>query len=169
MARPPKFAPERRNTGVGVVHLPAKGYSGKVPPWPLPLHLDLDFATREEAVWAHLWRTPQAAAWIRLGWTRAVARYCRMVVASEMPSHLHCKECDAPGPPAKLDASLLAQVTAMEDRLGLTPKAMRLLLWIIDHDEVAEARTGRSAAAASGRYLQAVDPELLLASDESVP
>lgn len=161
MARPPKFAPERRNTGVGVVHLPARGYTGEIPPWPLSLNTDLDFATREEAVWERLWRTPQAAAWVRLGWTRAVARYCRMVVAAETAGHGHCKTCE--GPVARMDASLLAQVTAMEDRLGLTPKAMRLLLWVIDHDEVAEAREVR-AAASGGRHLQAVDPDI--AKDE---
>jgi hypothetical protein len=72
-----------------------------------------------------LWATPQAVAWEKLGWTRTVARYCRVMVEAE-----------------KRDASaaLLAQVTAMEDRLGLTPKAMRLLLWQVVTDEVAEKR-----------------------------
>jgi len=40
----------------------------------------------------------------------------------------------------KAPASLLAQAVALEDRLGLTPKAMRLLLWEIARDEVAEQR-----------------------------
>jgi hypothetical protein len=36
--------------------------------------------------------------------------------------------------------ALLGQATALEDRLGLTPKAMRLLLWEIASDELAERR-----------------------------
>jgi hypothetical protein len=38
-----------------------------------------------------------------------------------------------------------AQVTALSDRLGLTPKAMRMLLWEIVVDEVGEHR-GSSGA-----------------------
>lgn len=44
------------------------------------------------------------------------------------------------GEKREASAALLAQVTALEDRLGLTPKAMRLLLWEIVADEVAEKR-----------------------------
>jgi len=54
-----------------------------------------------------------------------VARYCRLAVS--------CDDASAP-------ASLHAQATALADRLGLTPKAMRLLLWEITADEVAEHR-----------------------------
>jgi hypothetical protein len=43
----------------------------------------------------------------------------------------------------------LAQATALEDRLGLTPKAMRLLLWEIVVDEMAAKR--RAPKAARGR------------------
>jgi hypothetical protein len=48
-------------------------------------------------------------------------------------------------------AALLAQVTALEDRLGLTPKAMRLMLWELVEDELAEARSGGGGAAARKR------------------
>lgn len=168
MARPPKHNPERRNAAVGIVRLPAAGRSGEAPPWPLRLHEDLDFATREEAVWEQLWKTPQAVAWERLGWTRAVARYCRMLIAAETPGgHQHCRECkDEIRDSKKMDASLLAQVTAMEDRLGLTPKAMRLLLWVIDHDEVEEARQGRTAAARRRKFM-AVDSSAAVEEEDS--
>jgi hypothetical protein len=79
----------------------------------------------EEQAWAELWATPQAAAWEQFGWTRVVARYCRIMVAAE--------ERGAKTP-------LLNQATQLEDRLGLTPKAMRLLLWQIAGDEVGEKR-----------------------------
>jgi hypothetical protein len=49
---------------------------------------------------------------------------------------------EKPGAPA----AKLAQATALEDRLGLTPKSMRLLLWEIAADEVGEQRqTGSNA------------------------
>jgi hypothetical protein len=49
----------------------------------------------------------------------------------------------------KRDATpaLLAQATSLEDRLGLTPKAMRLLLWEIVSDEVAEQRAATDVRA----------------------
>jgi len=77
-----------------------------------------------------LWATPQAAAWEKLGWTRTVARYCRLLVRAEEP---------------EATAAVQAQTTALEDRLGLTPKSMRLLLWEIAVDEVAEKRETKGA------------------------
>lgn len=120
MPNPPKFDPARRNARVGPLRLPAEGRQGDPPPWPLPGRQ----TKAEKAAWEQLWRTPQAVAWERLGWTRTVARYCRVMVRAELTTE----------PP------LLAQATALEDRLGLTPKAMRLLLWEISSDEVAEQR-----------------------------
>jgi hypothetical protein len=117
----PKFDPARRNARTGPLSLPAKGREGEPPAWPLSTCA----SEAERDAWWQLWSTPQAVAWERLGWTRTVARYCRIMVACEQP--------DAA-------ATLHAQATALEDRLGLTPKAMRLLLWQIAADEVAEQR-----------------------------
>jgi hypothetical protein len=121
MPNPPKIDPQRGTRGRGVVMLPAGGRKGDPPRWPLPGGVD----AAEREAWAQLWATPQAVAWEQLGWTRTVARYCRVMVAAERP--------DA-------TAALLAQAVALEDRLGLTPKSMRLLLWQIAVDEVAEKR-----------------------------
>lgn len=121
MPMPPKAQPARRNARVGPLKLPATGRSGRPPKWPLPGDTSLD----ESTAWGELWATPQAVAWERLGWTRTVARYCRLMVAAEQSG---------------ASAALLAQVTSLEDRLGLTPKAMRLLLWEIASDEVEEKR-----------------------------
>lgn len=120
MPQPPKDNPRRRNARIGPVVLPASGFAGPVPKWPLDRP-----SAAERRAWAELWRTPQAHAWAQMGWVRTVARYCRVMVAAE-----------APGAPA----ALLAQATAMEDRLGLTPKSMRLLLWRIAEDELGERR-----------------------------
>ncbi len=117
----PKADPVRRNARNGPQRLPVEGRKGDPPAWPLPGTVTDD----ESDAWADLWRTPQAVAWERLGWTRTVARYCRVMVAAEQP---------------EASAALLAQAVALEDRLGLTPKAMRLMLWEIASDEVDEKR-----------------------------
>lgn len=117
----PKFDPARGARGRGPTQLPKGGRLGPPPEWPLP---GRQTAAEREA-WAGLWRTPQAVAWERLEWTRTVARYCRLMLRAEK---------------ANATAALQAQATALEDRLGLTPKSMRLLLWEVVTDEVAEKR-----------------------------
>jgi hypothetical protein len=123
---PPKADAVRRNSRVGPLRLPSEGRDGEPPVWPLPGH---PIAAEREA-WSQLWRTPQAVAWERLGWTRTVARYCRVMVESE--------KRNAP-------AKALMEARQLEDRLGLTPKAMRMLLWEIVVDEVKQHREASSA------------------------
>jgi hypothetical protein len=122
MPNPPKIAPQRGHRGRGVVKLPVEGWKGTPPDWPAGRA-----TAAEMRVWVELWRTPQAAAWERLGQgaVREVARYCRLLVRCEKPS---------------TPASWHAQATALADRLGLTPKAMRLLLWEVASDEIADQR-----------------------------
>lgn len=128
----PKESPARRNPRVGPLILPPEGRKGRPPAWPLPGSVTAD----ERKAWAELWKTPHAVAWERLGWTRTVARYCRAMVRAESPS---------------ASAAILGQVAALEDRLGLTPKAMRLLLWSIASDEVGQKRDERESSTARGR------------------
>lgn len=115
----PKVDPVRRNARTGPLKLPAEGRKGVPPKWPLPGKP----AAAEKQVWAELWATPQAVAWERLGWTRTIARYARLLLAAE-----------------DLDKDALAEARQLEDRLGLTPKAMRMLLWEIVSDEISEKR-----------------------------
>lgn len=117
MPRPPKFDSRHRHPKVGPLTLPSEGRSGPAPSWPL----DVKATKQELEGWKALWATPHATAWESLGWTRTVARYCRAMVAAEVPG---------------ASPALLAQVTALEDRLGLTPKAMRLLLWRMSEETV---------------------------------
>lgn len=63
--------------------------------------------------------------WERLGWLRTVGRYCRIMV-----------EAEARG----AHATVRAEARQLEDKLGLTPKSMRLLLWEVVVDEMAEKR-----------------------------
>jgi hypothetical protein len=122
----PKIDPVRRHARSGPVKLPAEGRKGPTPEWPLE-----DLSEAESAAWEDLWRTPHAVAWERLGWTRTVARYCRVMVEAEQ------REAQ---PPVRSEARQL------EDKLGLTPKAMRMLLWEVAADEVGEQRQTASSA-----------------------
>lgn len=101
----------------------------------------------ELALWRDLWKTPQAVAWERLKWTREIAQYTRWKILAEMGS---------------LRAG--AEARQLADRLGLTPMAMRRLMWRVSDDEVAEKRATRppqvaSAAVAGRTRFQVVDPE----------
>lgn len=129
----PKFDPSRRNSRVGPTRLPAEGRKGSAPPWPLSGQSD-----DEAQAWEELWSTPQAVAWERLGWVRTVARYCRVMVQAEGRAEVD----DESGGIRWVSgtAAMHAQATSLEDRLGLTPKSLRMLLWEIASDEVAEKR-----------------------------
>lgn len=119
--------------------LPAEGFQGEAPEFPFA-----GLSDREAEKWASLWRTPQAAAWIREPWRwDTVAMYCRWSVACESP--------DAP-------SSALAQIHRLGDQIGMTPAGLRENGWSIARDEVAERRESRPAAASEPprRRLRAV-------------
>lgn len=126
---PPKPDAVRRNARPGVTMLPVQGRNGDAPAWPLEL-----VNRAELELWAELWATPQAVAWERLGWLRIVARYCRVAIVAE-----------------SLDKDAMSEARQLEDRLGLTPKAMRMLMWQIAPDEVAEKRAEAPVPTARGR------------------
>src|SRR4051812_10706296 len=91
VADPTSGRSDRR--GFTLTALPAEGYVGPVPDFPLPEPSD-----RELEVWAAAWRTPQACAWSLPSerWrTRTVAMWVRLTV--------RCEASDA-------SASLLGQV-----------------------------------------------------------
>lgn len=140
MGPPPKPAGQRRrrNATVAMTRLPAEGRKGRAPAWPLEARPTAE----QRGLWASVWKTPQAAAWERLGWTRAVARYVRVVLAAE----------------EGLDVRLLAEARQMEDRLGLSPMAMLRLRWEVAADEVAEQRQEPATASSRVWRLRAVDP-----------
>ena len=138
---PPNPNARRRNARVGVVRLPAGGREGDPPVWPLPRP-----TVYERRVWAELWALPQAVAWERLGWTRVVARYVRVL-----------KLADTGNLPAS------AEARQFEDRLGLTPKAMRSLMWEVAADEVAQARVDAQPAGRVRRRLKVVGGDAVAA------
>lgn len=107
--------------GFKLTALPAEGFAGTVPEFPLP-----DPSEREIVVWEWAWRTPQACAWAMPSeaWrTRTVASWVRLSV--------RCEDHDAP-------AALLAQVHRFADQIGLTTAGLAEMGWKVAVDEVAE-------------------------------
>lgn len=112
--------------GIKLTALPAGGFEGEAPEFPLPLA-----STRELEVWAEAWRSPQACAWAlpSEAWrVRTVALWVRTSV--------RCEAEDAP-------AALLGQVHRFADQIGFTPAGMRENGWAVGADEVSAKRTER--------------------------
>jgi len=120
--------------GVVFHALPAGGFQGDAPVFPLP-----DQTGREAEVWAELWRTPQAAAWSVESWRwRVVAMYVRWSVRME---------------DVEANAALVSQVIRLGDQIGLTPAGLRENGWkIADAEpEKATGTAGKSRASSRAR------------------
>ena len=128
----------RRNVVPGTVFLPAEGYQGPIPDWPL-----MEGAELELMRWERLWRTPQAAQWARMHIGETVARYVRTAIAAE----------DFDRQTSVAIANIKGEARQLEDRLGLNPLALLRLRWEIIEDEVAEKRD----TAVVKRHIRAVD------------
>ena len=120
----------RRNARPDWVTLPAEGYQGDVPSWPLVN----DPSESERELWLSLWRTPQASQWVRGQYERVVARYCMIVALSEVEP----------------TAAILGEVRQMEDRLGLSPMSLKRLQWEIP--EQSSAPTGLAEVKSIDRF-----------------
>lgn len=108
--------------GFTLTALPAEGYDGPVPEFPLPLPSE-----RELEVWEQAWRTPQACAWAlpSESWRqRSVALWVRTSVRAEDP--------EAP-------AALLGQLHRFADQIGMTTAGLAEMGWAVAKDELAEA------------------------------
>jgi hypothetical protein len=149
---PPADENSARSDGRGYVlsALPAEGYSGRVPAFPLPRQKSDVLARRETAVWKRVWKTPQACAWSMPSesWRiPAVAMYVRVLV-----------RCEDPATPA----ALFAQMHRLADQIGLTTAGLAEMGWKVAPDELAEKRAEKSgdsadAAPARKRRLRSVD------------
>jgi hypothetical protein len=138
--------------GLRLDALPAEGYQGELPAYPLeavPVYdiwfedkkrvkeLD-DEATearfdREQVLWASVWRTPQAEAWIREPWRwQTVAMYVRTMAL--------CESADA----TAADKNSLHRFA---DQIGMTPAGLRENGWKIATDEVGAKRAEPPVAA----------------------
>ena len=98
--------------GVEFDTLPASGFEGPVPDFPLPRPVK-----RELVLWEWAWRTPQAAAWSRETWRwHAVAMWARTAALAE--------ERDSSGKDKEL-------VRKYADDIGLSAAGLRYNGWAI--------------------------------------
>lgn len=113
--------------GVSLQALPAEGYRGTIPEWPMPRQSD-----REAALWEWAWRTPQAAAWAlpsELWRAYTVAMWVRTAA--------RCESDDA----TAADRNSLHRFA---DQIGLTTAGLREMGWRVAVDEIAPQRAERS-------------------------
>lgn len=114
--------------GYSLTALPAEGYRGPVPDFPLPSP-----STRELEVWDQAWRTPQACAWSMPSeaWRIAtVALWVRVKVRCEDP---------------EAGAALLGQLHRFADQIGMTTAGLAEMGWKVAVDQTAEKREASSA------------------------
>jgi len=127
---PDSFTSARR--GFSLTALPAEGYRG-VPPY-FPLVLDARLAKREAELWKWAWQTPQACAWAREPWRwHAVAMWVRTAAVCET---------------AAATAADKSSLHRFADQIGLTPAGLKENGWKIAADELAQKRSDTSAAPA---------------------
>lgn len=100
----------------GWITLPAEGRDGDTPHWPLA-----DQTTREAAVWANLWQSPQAVAWEANHSEWEVAFFVRRLVQAEKVAS------------SSNNATLVRQ---QMDSLGLTAPGMRANRWKLSDAQV---------------------------------
>lgn len=124
MPRIPKPDGARRSSArrVGAQNLPVSGRQGRTPKWPL----DAQPTDAIKRMWSEYWHSPQAVAWETVGCERAVAMLCQL----EDSINNGCTI-----------ATVLTKHGQLQDRLGLTPKAMRAMLWEITDDAPRAAET----------------------------
>lgn len=123
------------------IDLPAGGFAGVVPEFPLG-----DALTVEVALWDELWLKPQAHAWNALGLKFQVAAYVR--------AFLESVQADA-------SAGLKTAVLRMETELGISIAGMKQNLWRIADGSESAVVSGKPAArkTSSGDWLKAVSVE----------
>lgn len=114
--------------GYSLTALPAEGYAGEAPNFPLPSPSD-----RELEVWNHAWSTPQACAWSMPSeaWrANTVAMWVRVKV--------RCEDPEAP-------AALLGQLHHFADQIGMTTAGLAEMGWKVAVDETAVKRDEKPA------------------------
>lgn len=144
-----------RMDDAGWTTLPAAGYQGDVPDFPLPKNLiydvyymdkerirELDTDATEAArdaevtLWDELWAKPQAQQWADLGLKYEVAAYVR--------AYLESNASDAP-------AALKTAALRMSAEIGLSLPGMHSLRWKFAPSVVEPAQTAPARRASSSR------------------
>jgi hypothetical protein len=107
--------------GIVLTALPAEGYKGEAPDFPLPAASD-----RETELWAWAWSLPQAAAWAIQPWRwYSVGMWVRTAVLCES---------------RKAQAADKNSLHRFADQIGLTPAGLKENGWKIAEDQTAAKR-----------------------------
>ena len=136
--------------GVKLDALPAEGFTGEVPEFPLPPaqvineYFDTESKQkikevdqrasdlrneREQELWEWAWSTPQACAWALERWRwQAVAMWVRVSALCESP---------------EATAADKGSLHRFADQIGLTPAGLRENGWAIARSEVDERRASK--------------------------
>lgn len=134
--KPEEGSERSEKRGIVFAALPAKGYTGNIPTFPLP-----DVSDREKEVWVEAWRSPQAAAWALEPWRhRTIAMWVRWTVRMEQ---------------AEAGAALGTVVVRLADQIGMTPAGLKENGWKIADEEDRPRRSGAdpsAGAAARSRF-----------------
>lgn len=139
--------------GIKFTALPANGYGGEVPEFPLPDRtvyrwefedkrkfqvLDADatqaVTERERELWEWMWRTPQACAW-----AQPSERWRLHTIAMYVRTFVICEGNDA-------TAADKGSLHRFADDIGMTPAGLRANGWQVAADETAEKRERKAPA-----------------------
>lgn len=150
--------------GLSFTALPAQGYDGPVPAWPLPPRSvwitfvedgarlkELDpgatavVSEREAELWAWAWRTPQACAW-----AQPSEAWRLHTIAMWVRTYVLCESSEA-------TAADKGSLHRFADQIGLTPAGLRENGWAIAKDEVA-AKAARAEQAEQPRRARRLAP-----------
>lgn len=133
--------------GVKLTALPAQGYDGPVPDFPLPRRVvwyeyfedkkkvrELDdgatesVAEREDELWEWAWRTPQACAW-----AQPSESWRLHTIAMWVRTYVLCEGSEA-------TAADKGSLHRFADQIGMTPAGLKENGWAIAVDQVGEKR-----------------------------
>ena len=136
--------------------LPAEGYVGPVPEWPLPPRVVMRWeadgkarwqapdaeatkalAERERELWLWAWRTPQAAAW-----AKPSESWRLPLIAMWVRTFVLCESSEA----TAADKNSLHRFA---DQIGMTPAGLKENGWQVARDQVAEKAAEKDEAARS--------------------
>lgn len=143
--------------GIKFTALPAEGYAGPVPEYPLPKrliwnewfegtgrsrerHREVDAGAteasweRELELWAWVWTTPQACAW-----AQPSERWRLNTIAMYVRTFATCESAEA-------TAADKGSLHRFADDIGMTPAGLRFNGWAIAIDELGAKRTEETAA-----------------------
>ena len=119
------------------VDLPAAGWQGKVPAWPLPGGM----SDAEVDMWGEMWRKPQAQQWAAFGVEMQVAAYVRVFLESIEPG---------------ANSPIKTVARQLDNELGVSIAPMLALGWRIV-DCVSDSKpTPAARKTSSGNWLNGV-------------